>query len=122
MEVGFGMGFDTFGKLFTVMFALFLAVFAVTVVRGIRQWNRNNHSPRLTIPARIAAKRTCVSHHRGGPSGHHHVSTLYYVTFQMASGDRMELRVPGTEYGMLTEGDSGKVTFQGSRYLGFERT
>jgi hypothetical protein len=34
----------------------------------------------------------------------------------------MEFSVYGEEYGMLAEGDEGKLTFQGSRYLGFERT
>ena len=33
----------------------------------------------------------------------------------------MEFSVYGEEYGMLAEGDEGKLTFQGSRYLGFER-
>ena len=33
----------------------------------------------------------------------------------------MELRVNGREYGMIAEGDRGKLTFQGSRYLDFER-
>ena len=37
------------------------------------------------------------------------------------SGDRMELSVDDSEYGMLVEGDEGKLTFQGSRYLGFEQ-
>ena len=47
--------------------------------------------------------------------------TSYYVTFQVESGDRMELSVTGSEYGMLVEGDEGKLSFQGTRYLGFER-
>lgn len=53
----------------------------------------------------------------------HHTtySTSYFVTFQVESGDRMELHVAGHEYGMLIEGDRGKLTFQGTRYLGFER-
>ena len=29
--------------------------------------------------------------------------------------------VTGQEYGMLVEGDKGYLTFQGTRYLGFER-
>ena len=29
--------------------------------------------------------------------------------------------VSGTEYGMLSEGDTGRLTFQGTRYLSFER-
>jgi hypothetical protein len=33
----------------------------------------------------------------------------------------MELQVDGSEYGMLVEGDQGRLTFQGTRYLGFER-
>ena len=48
-------------------------------------------------------------------------STWYYVTFEVESGDRIELGVNGTEYGMLVEGDYGKLSFQGTRYLGFER-
>ncbi len=47
--------------------------------------------------------------------------TSYYVTFQVESGDRMELTVSGSDYGMLVQGDIGKLSFQGTRYLGFER-
>ena len=124
MGLGFGMGFDLFQIMFTLTFVLVISMFVVTAVRGIREWNNNNHSPRLTVPATVVAKRTNVSrHHHGGANGHHHhtTSTSYYVTFQVESGDRMELHVAGTEYGMLIEGDSGNLSFQGTRYLGFER-
>ena len=50
-----------------------------------------------------------------------HKHRIYYVTFQMESGDRMEFQVSGIEYGMLAEGDTGELTFQGTRYLAFER-
>ena len=50
-----------------------------------------------------------------------HSHTNYYVTFEVESGDRMELELQGHEYGLLVEGDKGKLTFQGTRYLGFER-
>ncbi|MBQ5676083.1 MAG: DUF2500 family protein, partial [Lachnospiraceae bacterium] len=43
----------------------------------ISQWNKNNHSPRLTVPATVVTKRS--SHHHGGANGHHHSSTSYYV-------------------------------------------
>lgn len=52
---------------------------------------------------------------------HTTTSTSYYVTFLVESGDRIELCVSGTEYGMLVEGDTGRLTFQGTRYLSFER-
>ena len=122
--MGFAFGFDMFGIMFTLVFVLVIGTFIVTAVRGISQWNKNNNSPRLTVPALVVAKRTNVTrHHHGGANGHHHhhTSTTYYVTFQVESGDRMELRLSGAEYGMLAEGDNGILTFQGTRYLGFER-
>lgn len=109
-----------------LIFFLVIGVFIVAAVKGIGEWNKNNHSPRLTVPAVIVAKRTNVSrhhhhHHGAGHVGHTSTSTTYFVTFQFASGDRMELHVSGREYGMLVEGDRGDLTFQGTRYLGFMR-
>lgn len=125
--MGFGYGFNLlwsiFPIIFIIIFGLVLGTFIVTAVRGIGQWNQNNHSPRLTVAAKVVAKRMNVSHHHNGANEHHHTSTStsYYVTFQVESGDRMELCMAGNEYGMLIEGDEGRLTFQGTRYLGFER-
>ena len=123
---GFGIGFAIFQIMFTLVFVLVIGMFIVIAVKGISQWNKNNHSPRLTVPATVVAKRTNVSHHHHhnhAGTGMHHTthSTTYDVTFQVESGDRMELHVAGQEFGMLIEGDRGMLTFQGTRYLGFER-
>ena len=122
--MGFGFGFAAFEVMFTIVFVIVIGTFVVTAVRGIGRWNKNNNSPRLTVPATVVAKRTNVTRPRhGGANGHHHhhTSTSYYVTFQVDSGDRMELDVAGEEYGLLVEGDRGNLSFQGTRYLGFER-
>ena len=105
--------------MFSLMFILVFGIFIVTIVRGISQWNKNNNSPRLTVQALVVSKRTHVSHHHHDHHVHH--STSYYVTFQVESGDRMELHMTGSEYGLLAEGDMGYLSFQGTRYLGFER-
>lgn len=119
---GFGMRFAMFEVIFGIMFVLAIGVFVVTIVRGIGEWNKNNHSPRITVPATVVSKRTHVSRrHHAGDHHHSHTSTSYYVTFQLGSGDRMELHVPGSEYGLLVEGDRGNLSFQGTRYLGFDR-
>lgn len=119
----FGMGFGLFGVLFTIMFVAVAAVFIVTAVRGLSQWHKNNNSPRLTVPAMVVSKRTNISHsHNGTDTAQYHTSTTYYATFQVESGDRMELRLAGNEYGLLAEGDKGKLSFQGTRFLGFERS
>lgn len=121
---GYGMGFESFNAMFTIVFLLIIGTFIFTAVKGIGQWNKNNNSPKLTVPVTVVSKRTDVTHHHHGGTNthhHHHTSTTYYVTFQVESGDRMEFYVDGYEYGMLVEGDKGMLSFQGTRHLGFER-
>ena len=123
MGMGFGLAFDLFPILFGAVFLTVIGMFVFTAVKGIGTWNKNNNSPRLTVSAAVVAKRTDVSHHHHGNSNSHHMSssTWYYATFQVESGDRMEFSVSGAEYGLLAEGDQGRLTFQGTRYLSFER-
>ena len=117
-----GDGFiSIFFLLFIVAFVAILGMILVTFVRELSQRNRNNHSPRLTVEAAVVAKRQTFSSHRRGGEMHTTTSTRYFATFQVESGDRMELEVDGSDYGMLVEGDIGKLSFQGTRYLGFER-
>ena len=114
---GFGMTFSIMQVMVPLMFVLVFGIIIVTMVRGIGEWNKNNQSPKLTVPATVVAKRSDV--HRGIETMH--TFTSYYVTFQVESGDRMEFEVSDMEYGMLAEGDSGELTFQGTRYLNFQR-
>lgn len=122
---GYGMGFGGF-QIFQLLFlSLFWHFPGVPHQRGqgYRPVGQNNRSPRLTVNAAVVAKRENVNvhHHHGNGAGHTTRSTTYYVTFQFDGGDRLELRLPGREYGLLTEGDTGLLTFQGTRYLSFER-
>lgn len=121
-----------FGAIYGVIPLLFLAVFiliASIVVKGVAQWSKNNNSPRLTVACVIVDKRTETTMHQtpvagdaSGVHGYHMVTdTSHFVTFQVESGDRIEFAVSGGEYGQLAEGDQGKLTFQGTRYLGFEQ-
>lgn len=118
----FGGGFEI---VFFIIFAVVLIIFIVTAARGIGQWHKNNNSPRLTVPAAVVSKRTQVTRqnhsHDAEPMMHTTSTTWYYATFQVESGDRMELSVSGSEYGMLAEGDTGNLSFQGTRFLDFER-
>ena len=104
---------------------LWFALFFYFIVKSISQFIKNENSPILTVPATVVdmRRKTHHHHHNHGGTGMHHTthSTTYYVTFQVESGDRMELHVAGHEFGMLIEGDRGLLTFQGTRYLGFER-
>jgi len=108
---------------------IFVIIFIGIIVRlfsGLRQWKKNEDSPRLSVPAIVKIKRTNVtrhSHHHHDHNSHSHSSsTTYFITFEFESGDRSEFHVSGKEYGMLAEGDSGTLTFQGTRYIDFTRT
>lgn len=116
----FDTGFDEF--IFAQIFIAIIFVFVIgfilfNIIKGVIGWSKNNASPVLTVPANIVTKRTMVSGGSGNSSAH----TSYYITFEVDSGDRIELRVNGREYGKLADGDLGKLTFQGSRYHQFER-
>ncbi len=112
------MFFDIITPLF---FIIFICVFIYILVGNIRQWHKNNQSPIVDADAKIVTKRQHRTTHHNGTDNIPHSSTSYYVTFEFKSGDRLELCVKGSEYGLLAEGDKGTLKFQGTRYLGFER-
>ena len=116
-DPGFDVTFSIMQVIMLLVFVLVLGSIIVTLIRGVGEWNKNNQSPKLTVPVTVVAKRSDV--HRGIETMH--TFTSYYVTFQVESGDRIEFLVSGTEYGMLAEGDRGMLTFQGTRYLNFQR-
>lgn len=109
----FGIIEVLFPIMFLAVFGLVIGVFASTLYKNAKTERKNNASPRLTSEATVVTKRTRV--------WGDHSRTNYYATFQFESGDRLELEVPSTQFGYLVEGDKGKLAFQGTRFLGFER-
>ena len=116
--------------LMTILIAVFAVLLIGAVGRGLCVWIRNNNAPLETVDARVVAKRMKVSG-RGGTLMTNRISamstvgsstyTRYFVTFEPENGRRIELGVKDPEYGMLAEGDRGRLSYQGTRYLGFER-
>jgi len=111
------------GSIFPLFFILVFGIILFTIFRGIKEWSNNNKQPVLSVAAKIVTKRNHTSRRVSNHNGHHHhhTSTSYYVTFEVESGDRIEFRISSKEYGLLAEGDTGKLTFQGTRYHNFER-
>ncbi len=104
----FDGGFSiVFAVVFLLVFGMVIFVFVSNIVRAAK----DKASPRLTVQARVVAKRTQVWNHY----------TNYFATFEVESGDRMELSVDGDDFGLLAEGDNGELTFQGRKFLSFER-
>ncbi len=120
----YGGMFGGFFSIFTIVFFLILGIIIYTLIMNAKRWHKNNNSPRLTVDATVVTKRMSTSrhtHHNMNHSSHTTYSDYYYVTFQFESGDRLELGVDGQDFGLLVEGDFGKLTFQGTRFLSFER-
>jgi len=114
----------------TILIVVFAVLLIGAIGRGLYVWMRNNRSPQETADARVIAKRMKVSGHGGTMMAnrvsamntiHSSTRTEYFVTFEMENGRRLELGVKDPEYGMLAEGDRGRLSWQGTRYLGFER-
>ena len=137
----FGLGFGSVSMIHrilpTIVPVAFVVIFCMIIVqltRGVVQWNRNNHAPLLTVNARIVAKRQSTSHHTHhqqiptGQPGHmqsapiYSSSTSYFTTFELDGGNRLEFPMSGKEYGLLADGDVGKLSYQGTRYKGFVRS
>ena len=69
-----------FSILFPILFLVVLGMILCAIIGNISTWNKNNHSPRLTVPATVVAKRTEVSRHHTDNTMMH-TFTTYYVTF-----------------------------------------
>ena len=77
-DPGFDVTFSIMQVIMLLVFVLVLGSIIVTLIRGVGEWNKNNQSPKLTVPATVVAKRSDV--HRGIETMH--TFTSYYVTFQ----------------------------------------
>ena len=118
---------SVFPILFGLVFCLVMGMFIYAIVHNVKEKRANDAAPVLTVEALVKTKRMDTYHtsptydgdgHRTSSGSYH---TSYYATFQVESGDRLELQVSDYEYGQLAEGDRGKLTFQRKRFLQFER-
>ena len=75
------MPFEFFEIIFVLVFLLSIGTFIFTFVKIISQWNKNNKAPRLSVTAKVVAKRAHTRH--GHHDNHAHTTTSYYVTFEI---------------------------------------
>ncbi|MDD4657794.1 MAG: DUF2500 domain-containing protein [Eubacteriales bacterium] len=113
--------FNLFQIIFPVIFLAVLGVFIFTGIKGLKEWMHNNRQQVFNDPVMVIDKRTHIwgGHH----SGTHHTGahTSYYITFEFENGDRQEFMVSGRVYGQTAPGDTGTLTWQGTRFHDFQR-
>lgn len=117
----FNISFIVFIIMFLMTSLLSGAVFVFVIVYFVKQRSKDDKAPRVTVEAKVVDKRSASHrhHHHSGHMSHRHY--YYYVTFELSDGQRTELHVAGTEYGLLVVGDCGALTLQGTRFISFER-
>lgn len=106
--------FKIFGGLvFTLVFGGFLYI----IIRGLTMWISNNAAELARRTCKVIDKRTEV----WGGSGDSSANTNYYITFEFEDRTRIELYVRPQQFGLITIGDAGELTYQGKRFKQFNR-
>lgn len=99
-----------------------LGVAIYQIALGVREWNHNNRQPVTDLSATVASKRK-EAEEELTPSDDNHFPQSpppqYFVTFTLDTGESREFLVTELKYDALRVGDSGTLSFQGTRYLGF---
>ncbi|OAB41089.1 DUF2500 domain-containing protein [Paenibacillus antarcticus] len=115
--------FDFIGTVMPIFIIVIIGILLLSAGKGILRWSSNNKQPQLTVGSSIVSKRNEVKQHQNYQNDQisSYTRTCYYITFEVDSGDRIEFVVNGEEYGLCAEGDTGQLTFQGTRYMGFQR-
>jgi hypothetical protein len=87
-----------------------------------------NAAPMLTVEAVVVAKYVSKNHHghsyypsHGYGSTHTPHNTTYMLVFQVESGDKLEFYVNSADAEHLPESSRGMLTFQATRFIGFEQ-
>lgn len=120
---GFDTDLDAFKIIAFVFPILFIFVFAgifLTLIKVLKQWNYNNTQPEIRVSAKLITKTTKEIQQKRK----HYIMpspTSYSLTFEVESGESIELRVDGLTYRKFIENEIGILTYQGNRFIHFER-
>jgi hypothetical protein len=118
MHLLFTLMFTLVPLFIVVVFVLVIGSILVGIVRSFMEWQTNNSLPILTVLVSVATKRQHVS----GGGNDSSASTCYYATFETLTDSlRQEFAISSTQYSALAEGDTGQLTYQGTRFKSFVR-
>ena len=105
--------FSVFGFIWAILFVGIIVIFFVMLGKAIARERNNSRQPIKTAEAKVVAKRIKV----WGDHSH----TDYFVTFEAYNSERTEFEIEEGLYGLLVEGDTGMLTYQGYKALDFRR-
>lgn len=78
-------------------------------------YSKTQRDPVIPARAKVIYKRTI------DPFQTKSTKAVGYIVFEFDSKDRIELQVPIEDFNLIFEGDKGVLTFQGNRFIRFDR-
>lgn len=101
------------------MLAILLLMLVAKLTGKVNVEEKEGRKPIYNIQAVVKGKRTLVE---ADPENLNIPKTRYYVTFHKRDGNRVEMEVPGEDYGLAAEGDEGVLVYsKGDEFIVFKR-
>lgn len=102
------------------MLAIVLLMLVAKLTGKVNVEEREGRKPIYNIQAEIKGKRTLFE---ADPENPGVPKTRYFMTFHKRDGIRVEMEVPGEDYGLAAEGDEGVLVYsKGDEFIVFKRT
>ena len=102
------------------MAAILLLMLVAKLTGKVNVEEKQGRKPVYNIQATVKGKRTLIEADQENPGI---PKTSYFVTFHKRDGNRVEMEVPGEDYGLAAEGDEGILVYsKGDEFIVFKRT
>ncbi|MBQ8555697.1 MAG: DUF2500 domain-containing protein [Clostridia bacterium] len=101
------------------LLAIVILMLVAKITSKVNIEEQEGKKPVYNIQAVVKGKRTLVEADPENPAV---PVTKYFVTFHKRDGNRVEMLVPGEDYGLAAEGDEGILVYQGDEFIVFKRT
>lgn len=102
------------------MAAILLLMLVAKLTGKVSIEEKQGRKPVYNIQAEVKGKRTLIEADSENPNV---PKTRYFITFHKRDGNRVEMEVPGEDYGLAAEGDEGILAYsKGDEFIVFKRT
>lgn len=102
------------------MGSILLLMLVAKLTGKVNVEEREGRKPIYNIQAEVKGKRTLIE---PDPENPNVPRTRYFLTFHKRDGNRVEMEVPGEDYGLAAEGNEGVLVYsKGDAFIVFKRT
>lgn len=101
------------------MLAILLLMLVAKLTSRVQIEEKQGRKPVYNIQAVVQGKRTLIE---ADPENPNIPKTRYFMTFHKRDGNRVEMEVPGEDYGLAAEDDEGILVYaKGDEFIVFKR-